>query len=351
MTPYLLLFLVLLFLSLVRGWKERKVVAMLVFAIMMFLCGWRGVSVGVDTISYWQGYKSGSERMEPLFQLIMYICHWLGLSPKGYTMTVALITYLPLGLFIRKKSLDISFSVLVFFCFSVYFFHETFNTIRVCAAVMYALWSYYYLEKKKFLVSFFFLIVAFLLHYSTVVIIPFVIAAYFIKHIGYYTMIAIVFISVVFGLLFEVGYGNAANEIVAMGVFQYGGTSEWFQHYLENIDETSFSLFGSLTTMLPFSFFAIAMYDKINARSIYFKLFIFAVLLQNVFVSLVFTYRIAMFFTTLLVVVLPNSFVRAKGVRKLCLLGLSAFMVMWYVYLLLVKTDPDRLAGTIPYTF
>lgn len=351
MTPYFLILILLLFTTILRGLKGRNLITASVFMLMMFLCGWRGKDVGVDTVQYYGSYLHGSDRYEPMFQLVSYFCYTVGFSFKEFLMCYALLTFIPLYVFIRKVSVDAAFSVLIFLTFSAYFYHETFNTMRVYAAMTYVLFAYYYVERGSNWKALCFFLIGCLFHYSAIVTIPFVILFKCVKHISFVPILLTIVLSVVFGLIFAIGFKDMATQLsLLMEYYSGGDLAEYYQKSLDNMEETTFSVIGTLAFMLPFSAFSVFMYDKTNSRSLYYKLFLVAAVLQNVFISVVLTYRMTMFFLILIVVVLPNSFNRAKGFRRLSLAGLSAFMVLWYVYQL-VRATPESFAGTVPYHF
>lgn len=349
MTPYFIFLFILLLCTFARGVKGRDYIALLVFITMMLLCGLRGIKVGVDTDSYYGAYQHGAERFEPICQLLMWGCHLLGLSAKGFTMAMALMTYIPLFIFFKKTSKDICFSILIFLSFSVYFYHETFNTVRVYIAMAFSLFSYYYSSHGKVWKSLVFVLIATMSHYSAIATIPVMFFAHYLGRIRFWLMTAAIGGSVAFGFLFAVGFSDMAEQLsMLMEYYTSGDLANYYQKHLDTMEATEFNLVGTLSTMLPFSFFAIFMFDEQNAKSLYFKLFLIAVILNNVFISVVLTYRFTMFYTLLLTVLLPNSLLREKGFKKLGLIGLSSFMVLWYIYMLITATDGD-MAGTIPY--
>lgn len=316
---------------------------------MMLLCGLRGIKVGVDTDSYYDAYQHGAERFEPICQFLMWGCHALDLSAKGFTMSMALITFIPLFLFFKKTSKDISFTILIFLSFSVYFYHETFNTARVYMAMVFSLFAYYCAAEGKRWTSLLFVLISVMCHYSAIATIPFMLLAHYLGRIRFGWMTAIIGASVAFGFLFAVGFGDMAKQLsMLMEYYTSGDLANYYNTHLHTMKETEFNIVGTLSTMLPFSLFAIFMYDEQNAKALYFKLFFIAVVLNNVFISVELTYRFTMFYTLLITILLPNTFIHARGFRKLCLFGLSSFMVLWYIYML-VRATPESFAGTVPY--
>lgn len=351
MEPYLLILLSLLALTIVRGFKGRNTLALIVLAAMMILCGLRGKDVGVDTMTYWEAFKRGSIRMEPTFQFIVYLCHTLDLSFKGFLMSYAVLTFIPFGIFIKKLSKDVCFSVLIFLSFSVYFYHETFNTIRVCAAAMYVLLALMEIENEHKMKGLLFLVLGFFFHYSSLVVIPFILILYFIKHVNFITVSILLLLSFILGLSFTIGFSDyAAGLSFWIQMYGEGDLALYYQTHLDTIQETSFNIVGTLAFMLPFSLFALFMYDDLNARSLYYKLFCVAAIIENLFISIALSYRLSLFFLLLITVLLPNTYMRTKGLQKFALLGLSSFMVLWYLYQLF-RANTGSLAGTIPYHF
>ncbi len=351
MIPYLLIFFLLLFATVSRGLKERDILALFAFFGMMLLCGLRGIDVGVDTYNYYYAYIHGSDRFEPMTQILMWLCSFFNLSPKGFLMSMALMTFIPLYLFVKKNSVDISFSFLIFLSFSAYFYHETFNTARVYMAMVFSLFSFSYASEQKFLKSIGFLVISVLCHYSAVVVIPFVYFAKMVANVRLKTMLITILVSIIFGILFVVGFKETADQLsLALAYYASGDLADYYQKHLDRMEETTFNMVGTLSNMLPFSAFAICMYDEKNAQSLYYKLFLTAVVIENLFISVVLSYRVSMFFLILIIILLPNSYNRATGIRKHSLEALTLFMLLWYVYQMIRATD-ESFAGTIPYSF
>lgn len=351
MAIYFVILLLCLLATLMRKGKGNMKLAVATFIIMMLLCGLRGINVGIDTSHYYSAYTYGSERMEPTFQLISFLCHAFGFSFKGFLMCYAILTFIPLLLIIRKTSNNIGFSILIFLSFSDLFYHETFNTIRVSAALSYVLFSFYYMERDDVKKSIVYLVIAVLFHYTAIVVAPFLFLFRFIKKVTFLPMFISVSASFIFGLVFATNFSDEAMSISSMlSLFSDSDLTEYYQRHLTSLDVSSFNLVGTLSKMLPFSIFAICMYDKENSYSLFYKLFLVSVVLQNVFVSVSLIYRITMYFLILIVFILPNTFERTRGIQRLSLLALSLFMILWYGYQL-ITADDTSLAGTIPYQF
>lgn len=351
MTPYLFVLFLLLLSITIKGLKGRDLIAIVAYSVMVFLCGWRGRDVGVDTDNYWIGYISGSERMEPMFQVVSVCSHFFGMGIKLFLLTISLITFVPLFIYIKKHSTNISYSFLIFLTFSPYFYHETYNTIRVYMAIVFMLFAYDSMNERKFWLTFLYVLLASLSHYSAIIIILLALFIWFSHNLSFNFVCIAVFVSIMFGLYFATSFTDIAQQMSEVMVLANSDIGSYYSsHYLDRFSETSFNIVGTLANMLPFSFLTVVMYDEENGKSFLFKLFLIAVLLQNVFISVEFTYRITMFFLILIVVLLPNTFVRLSRLRKFCVLCLSSFMVLWYVYQLFTANE-DSLAGTIPYHF
>lgn len=349
---YIILLVCTIVSSFVGNRRQRNFLSFLVILGMLFVCGLRGRTVGADTENYINAYLHGAGRFEPMFQFTMDICHLLFLSSQDFLIVVAFITFIPLFIFLQQESKNTGFSLLIFLSFSVYFYPETFNTVRVCLSIVYMLFAYKYLSEIKLWKAIIFLVIGVLFHYSAIVIIPFLILARYIKKISFQVVLSLVVISFAFGIFFAVGFSDYASQVLALSMAFDNDMVSYYQTHLQNFEDSTLNIFGYLGDMLPFSLFVLLLYDRKNSTSLYYKLFLFAVLLTNVFISVQLAYRVTMFMLTTIIVVLPNTYYRVTKIRKFYLASLSTAMVFWYIYLLFnANAIGYGMAGSVPYHF
>ena len=360
---FLVLFIFALFSSILEGkqlvtiesirLKKRKVYvgAKLLFFVMLRLCALRSVEVGVDTSHYYIMFSSGTSRfVEFGYWLIRHISSMFGNSFQMFLALYAIVSLYPLYKMLGRESVNVSFSLLIYLSFSNYFYPEVFNVIRATAAIAFfciAL-SYWVANRNKFALLLF--VMSCLFHITAGVAIVIFICSQFIKWLPRQITYIIIIASFIFGVIFQTGFSAYAESLSYWMEDFSGDITGYYSHHLNDFLETNFNIVGTLSNTLPFTLFAILLYDERNSTNIFYKLFIIGVVLSNVFISVTLVYRITMFLSVFLIVVLPNTYRRISNPHKLILRCLILFMLMWYVYKLLGSTS-DTMAGIIPYSF
>ena len=313
-----------------------------IIMLFIFIVGMRARNVGTDTDNYWNSYLySMGNRVEPLFFFLRNICRSLSLSVNAYFTLIAILTFVPLWEVIKKNSFNPGFSLLIYYTFSTLFFFQTFNVVRACLAVSYILLSCSFLQRNNINKAFFYSIIALLFHYSAILIILFVLLAYIWKKIKFNQLLPIVIISFIVGFVGENYIQDLAFNLSTAEFFISNDSDavENFQGYLTDYEGATWNIVGKLATMLPFSFFTLLMYNENNSSNIFYKLLFIGTIINNAFVTAMFTYRITMYLLIFIILVLPNTYILAKSFRKLLLLGLTLFMILWFIYTLITATD------------
>ena len=320
--------------------------------LMILLVGLRSPEVGRDTQNYVDIYLEGGWRYEPLFQLVAAVSRWTGLGVNGFFTIMAVITFCPLFWFFRRTSWRPVVSALVFVTFSVVFFHQTMNTVRASAALPFCLLALFHASRKEWWKTVIFFLVAAGFHYSCLAVAALLWFSFLFKKVGrkgYYALLAV---SLLIGLFLSsrIGafLGGITNSLAALVALSSRTGYYVAQTYLASLGETSLNFFGVASSLLPFSLYGFLLYDPINRKSLYYRLFIIAVLVSNVFLSVAIVYRVTMFLTPLITILLPNTYRRSEPNKKLVLLVLSLLMILWYCYQLFTA-GPSDMAGTVPY--
>lgn len=351
----MILFYLLFFLTIVLAFIDsRKVhvkMAWLPFLIMLLLCGLRGEDVGTDTYNYLSHYKyEVGERIEPLYSLTIDICHYIGLTPHQFIFVTALLTFVPLYIFVRKYSVNPCFSALIYISYSATFFGLAFNGVRQAIAMSFLIFSIYYLSKKDRVIrSLIFLIIAILFHYSCLVLLPFFIALYFVRSISK----EFVYIALIVSFIFGITFGQNDYFLQFFRYFEIISDSNVAKNYMQYMDEgnvSSLNILGLLSNMLPFSLYSIFLYDTKNKSSILYMFLVTGAVLSNVFISIHFIYRLVAYFILPILIILPETQLRTKGFRYYGLCAMNAIMLLWYFYNI-VRAEPSYANGIFPYSF
>lgn len=326
--------------------------ALLIFILMFLICALRDVSVGIDTEHYYEGFHQGTTRkMELGYWAIRAVALCFSNSFHIFIAAFAFVSIYPVYKFLKKESCNIAFSFLVYLSFSNYFYPETFNTIRATASIAMYLMGLSALMRKEYVTMSWWAIMCVFFHNQGLVIITLTIIAFlFVKNIPKKLVYILLIVSVIFGLSFNSGFSQYA-DMLSLWMAQFSGdAADYYIRYVARFEETSLNIVGTLANMLPFTLFAIVLYDNQNSQSLYYKLYLIGTLMSNIFISVSFVYRITMYFSILLIVILPNTFIRSMKSKRTILLIMTFLMGIWYIYKLFGSTS-DTMAGIIPYKF
>lgn len=314
---------------------------------MMLLCGLRASFVGQDTDNYIEIYKWGSSRgMEPLFSLTVDLCKILDFGCHFFLFVCSVLTYVPLYKYIKKKSVNPCLSALLYMVFSVFFFLNSFNVVRMMIAASFLLLALSYLEKSENKKFTFYVLIATGFHYSSILVLPFFFLVKYIGNLKFRT----VFLSVLSS--FVIGFTMSSFT----DFFQYLGglllatslsNADYYTHYLFEYQETTMNLVGVLSLMIPPSLFVVLCYDKFN-QSLSYRMFFLGTLVGNIFVSVLYTYRLTAYLCLPLIVVVPYALKMSDKFKRMCLSFLILFMCSWYIYDIV---SGGNTAGVIPYKF
>ena len=317
----------------------------LLFIAMYFLCATRDISVGVDTKHYYFSFFHESVRsVEPTFYIIKKIAQSLGDSFPIFLNLFALATFIPLFFFFKKNSTNVAFSLLIYLSFSNYFYPETFNTIRATASISFFLLSISFFTEKKFVLCIIYTVTAILFHYSAIVIYLLALPFFFIPKIPQKFAILAITSSVILGIFFASGFNEwALNLSTNLAFF-----SEDYAYHLMNLKETHFNIIGLTLGILPFSILCIFLHTEDNSKNVYYKLFLFSTILGNIFISVDLIYRITMYLSILITIILPNTIRKTSGIQRNILFYITGFIILFF--LLRITLSNDSLAGIIPYS-
>ena len=134
-----MIILAILFITIVFSFTKaskytKSWVCVFPFLLMMLVCGLRGDDIGRDSENYIRGYYYVEGTKEPLFDLLSKLCHLLGFEWPAFFFVIAMLTYMFLAKFVKENSRNCGISAILFMTFSVYFFYNTFNVLRMMLA-------------------------------------------------------------------------------------------------------------------------------------------------------------------------------------------------------------------------
>jgi hypothetical protein len=228
------------------------------------------------------------------------------------------------------------------------------NTIWASAAMSYCLLACHYWNRNRWKKVTICMLVAFGFHYSSFVVLFFIAASMLFRKMGKMSYFFIIYSSLIIGVFFtyKIGaiIGNALNAVAGLDLLSSGTGFYVGSNYLESLQESNLNTFGVFAALFPMSYFCVVSCDSINRKSLFYRLFVLAVVMSNIFLSVAIFYRITMLVIPLVIVIVPNTLVRSSRMRKELLLAGMSMMVLWYFYQLLTA-GPSDMAATVPYSF
>ena len=329
--------------------KKRNINAtFVVILILILLNGLRGLEVGRDTINYYMMYTNStvSDRIEPLFRSLIVVSKSLGLSYNAFLIIVASLIYLPLFGFIKKWSVNPSMSLVIYMTFSVFFMQNSFNVLRNAIAASFLLWCIGYISNKQYKKAILPCIIASGFHYSILITIPFIVLSYFSKHIKQSIAILLILGSVAFGLstsFYENLFSIALQQISLFS----GSAIDNYSSFLSEISETELNNNGLIMLIAPFSLISILTFMSNKMNDFWRMVLFYGVILGNLFVSVLYTYRLTTFLTLTTILIIPELLKQDSKFIRFSTSAIVLAMSLYYIYTL----STGAANNIIPYKF
>ena len=299
--------------------KHKDTFVLLISGIALFaIYVLRDYSVGRDILGYYEIYDSMHNHvlfdaswtwMEWGYVLLMKLASMLGLSFRGFLAIVYSMILIPLGVFVKRYSQDVTLSVIIFICFQ--FFVFSMSAIRQTLAMSICLTAYMVANRngfKSFLLYCILVFYAFLVHRSAIVFVP----AYLLMRKKLDFGMILIYLIVLFlafitqgdllGRLSDLGESNnvALQENLSIGTFTYFMSFiivvAFIVVYRKARSAKTYSFAKSITG--PTVFIQQSLTNHLN-------LFVCCVLIQIVFQGFMLM-RAATFYQIFLLLVLPN---------------------------------------------
>lgn len=342
--------------------KQEQAILFVVILCMFCICAFRKYTVGIDTPGYKEIYDTANKYawgdydyvyFEPGYIFLMKLFASLHLSFNTFLVGVYMIVFIPLYVFLKKYSRDVTFSLLIYICYNFFTFNLT--GIRNSMAISLCLLAFCFLTektKKGFIIALVLTFLAFRFHKSAVVFLAVFAAVYFpfkSKTMLMYILITAALIispSVLFNFAnskfdksFDIanardGLGGAFLLQVAIFVFIFI-LLNW-----KNIrNRNNLILKDDESACLG---------QKKNEVVCYMHMLYFAILSLIVIGGASTMIRAAMFFQIFLVLLLPSAFEllvpKERTIVKMCF---GSFLLLYY-YMTVLAVNKYEI---IPYSF
>lgn len=308
-------------------------------AFLVFLCGARGIGVGIDTHQYYNMYKQSAEwswdqlnnswqqgNLEIGFLLLEhFLAHILKIDFTVFCFVCSIVSIVPACYLIKKYSPNINASLFLYLLLGFYFF--AFSAIRQCLCIGLLCIAFIFLEKRKLIPFLIITLLSSLFHISGLIMIPF----YFFTKVKWTDF---AFIVVLFGIILSFVFGNNIYSCINSFVrVQY------------SVD--SFSGGFGLYFFIAFVCLAAVIFTRkqlLNDRvySISFC-FVIAHLLVWPFVRFnPSAFRLTYFFQLMLIIFIPMLISKITDVKLRVLLLIVITAVLVYYFIFYVYNDSNQ---------
>lgn len=327
MTFYLIFTLIVLLSSTIK--KNGELILHSLFAILIFIVGFRTIEVGTDTVNY-KMYFDVVESGKPLFVepgwlAINHFITFFNGSYETLMLLVTLLTLIPVYWACRKYSINPTLSL--FFYITLYFYFYSFNISRQLLAISFVLMSFHFLKENRKLSFVFLVLLASTFHTSALIVLP----ALFIDKIPDKPILYIsaIVVSALVGL-----FGTES-------IYDFISLTS-YSNYLYKL-ELGNTVGNAIYLLLLNGFFLFILYFS-GKREVYFKLFFLYIVLTNIFVRIPLGSRLIMYFSVIQVLYLPLFIYTNRKENNIFLIA----VVIIYAFTIFFKTFG---AGDIlPYT-
>ena len=324
MTVYFILIFCLIILT---YFCENKWSLVAAIVLLLLIGGFRDVSVGTDSKNYLSLFESygadiGSlyHANEPLYMAIQLFSAITGLGYGGMQFISMLVMLVGLGFVLYRWSANPVYSVLAYVL--LYFYFNSFNTMRQYMAVPFVLLSYYYLSIsniKKYLLCIF---IATMFHFTA--LISLVVWPLSMMRIKKDPLILLLMMS------FVIGMTPLAQWITQLLSQHFSA----FSFYATDSQEYRSSLF-SLSRLL-LNIYTLFLLTWLREKDNMLLILVIGVGMLNLFSFQPVIGRLAQYFTIIQIIIIPSlpSLVIKKKNNQALVLGSLAYMCLTWLYLI-----------------
>lgn len=331
MDIYTALIIILSLFSLV---KKNKAMFILSYVSLLIIGGFRALSVGTDTLNYYELYKYGDnifdyvKGYEFLFTYLIYSCWKYVDNYQVFIILTMLLSLSPIFWVAKKESKNPILTILLYVL--LYFWFFSFNAIRQSIAMSFCLMGIVSLMKNKNIEFFLLLLLGVFFHSSSIVVVVF----YFIRNINVdrSLLMFIVIFSFIIGLLPISSY---IERLLPSGLI--------YINYFQEVKAETFSL-----TRLLLTFFCCYIIYKCKSENLLLKSFVLGVMLMNVLAFSPVVARIAQYFLISQILLIPNiPLLNDTKKNRIIIKGISlAYAYVSFFYLL-----SNNVSDVKPYIF
>lgn len=331
-----------LFLFSYRYPYAEKNISLILFGIMVFVSGLRN-RVGGDYDSYvsWYLLKTRDNRLEFGFVAIMDLFRWLKLSPQFLFFFFSFFTCYFVFLGVKKYSENSNLALLLYILLpSLYLSSLVF--VRQSFSVAISFYAFYYLINKRYLIYFVLMFIGISIHNSCLIpFVVFLLIATFIDTIKIKHLIFLLIISLILSMFDFIRIFSV--------LFKETRYAFYFSNQRIPVNNLKLIILNCVSIFVLFHF------DKLKETYAYQKyiliLYVFSVVLINVFSPLNELSRIYIYFRIFEIIVVADLIFLASNQKRI--LFFSFFFVLYFgSFLNALKKDfesRENMCKFIPY--
>ena len=329
-----------------KYYSISKLAYIFCFFILFVFAGFRGSSIGNDTIAYIDlfrdvlNYSLINERFEIGYLALNKLVAYFSSNVQSIIIVTSAISIYGYYRFIKKHSLSIFLSVFLFF--SLRYFDASMNIIRQVIAMILLFESYNCLIQKKNIKFFVFVIFAMTFHKTAIVFSIICLLTRFklsLKNILLFVLV---------GIGLSIGFSSVFNYVINLfPTYAYYVDGEYFGE----TRTASIMILLINVVVLLMSYFILKGKREID-KSYVLQFYIVLTGTMITLVSLNFNLfdRIAVYFNSFIILLLPNviSLIRRKKLRIIIYLIVILFGISYYYIIITYRPDWNHV---YPYKF
>ncbi len=314
--------------------------------VLVLLAALRGISVGADTIGYWQNYTLGMPKRSfamvlarhadfPGYFLLAKTCSYLHFPVQLFFGIVEGIYIYAIYKFVNRYSKDKLYSILCFTFIGLYSF--SLAGLKQTLSMAFVLLYFMALQDKKYIKTVLLFLAAYFCHHASLIFLGGV-ALYYLRNMRlFYVYMAAIVLVLLFG-----------TEYVWTSMLELLENDHYSELYLQDkgYSSTTMIFYGVLVVIL-FLFGRGYMQKKKVESKVMLGMSTIAFALQALsFVSSA-AFRLSLFFLPFMVVAFPNTFNRIADyeTKKIVKFAVGFMIVFFFIY-------SNRNGGSVvPYKF
>ena len=315
MTIFYIILLILLIGSLVP--LNRQFGYLLIsFSILLFIAGYRDISVGTDTANYEDFFNhilSGDDwiraSVEPGWVLLNDLVIYFGGSFNELLLLSTLLVLLPIFYLSYKYSNNAMLSI--FFYYSHFYYMSSMNITRQMLSISVSLVALVLLTRDKKIWFIIITLIAATFHYTALILLP----LFFIKHFTHKNTILIVFsvLSIFMGIF------GVSILIKIISITPYGVYLESYE--LKNI-------LGNLVYAILLNVSATLILLTTKDRSVKFKLFWCSIIITTALIRIPFADRLTLALSVYMIIFYPYYIYNARTINRDYRIGAAVILVI-----------------------